>query len=131
MSGEAEDVGGEVFADLGGGAGEGRGVHECEVGVVDGETFFEQVQDAVFFDESVEAFEDFALPVVGVAGFEFGEFFVLGGFEKFPEESGVEGVFGVEIGGLADLEVLGIVTGRLFGDPFGRVAGQVALNGRL
>ena len=76
MASDGEDVAIEVFLDFWVGGVVGLAVEEGEVGGVDGESFFEDGEDAVFFDFPIEAFEDEALPVGTIA--EFFEFFGLG-----------------------------------------------------
>jgi len=62
------------------------------------------VQHAVLLDQPVEAFEDLALPVAGIAGLQLGQLLTLSGLQKLPEQPGVERVFGVEVAGQAKAE---------------------------
>jgi hypothetical protein len=79
LAGDGKDILLEVGGDFGVVLVVGLAVEQGEVGGVDGESFFQNGEDAVFFDFAIEAFEDEPLPVGAVL--EFGEFGGLGGFK--------------------------------------------------
>jgi hypothetical protein len=77
LAGAAENIGGEVLFDACGAAGERRRIQQLQVNIVDVQTFFEQMQQAVFFDQPVEALQYSALPV-GIVFLQFFQCFGLG-----------------------------------------------------
>lgn len=115
MASDGEDVAIEVFLDFWVGGVVGLAVEEGEVGGVDGESFFEDGEDAVFFDFPIEAFEDEALPVGTIA--EFFEFFGLGGGEEAPEFFTIDGEGAIEVGG-DSFFVAGVIEERSFDAVF-------------
>jgi hypothetical protein len=106
LASDGEDILLEVGGDFGIVLVVGLAVEQGEVGRVDGKSFFQNGEDAVFFDFAIEAFENEPLPVGAVL--EFGEFGGLGGFKKAPKFCSIDGEGTIEVGGDA-----GFIAGRL------------------
>ncbi|WP_211216598.1 hypothetical protein [Yoonia vestfoldensis] len=97
--------------------------------IVNVEALFQQMQQAVLLDHPIKAFKDLGLPIGRIARFQLGQFLALCRVQKLPEHRGVEGELSVEITGQADA-IGGAAHWRgLASQLFGRVAGQVFLNG--